>query len=137
MLFFSSLRINLTKDKEEFKMAIMSIRTKVDPKWRIKLPTGLLTDQKINYVYLRDNEVDGIRIYLNQPCADDCRNCQKECFIAKVDNYNRVLIPQPIRDSISFYFFPFVMFVIGKVQDCIQLWPSPAQLDAYRRISHL
>ncbi|MGB3988417.1 MAG: hypothetical protein WBK67_01860 [Minisyncoccales bacterium] len=94
-------------------------KTRVDEKWRLRIPASLIGDLDECIINI---SIDGcVRIYPKQNhfIYED----YPHIFKTRVKKDNRVVIPSKFRSSVSFFYGKSVTLVgFGKY---IELWPRP------------
>lgn len=94
--------------------------TKVDEKWRLYLPPGVKKELGSSLL-LKEEENNGCVVI----CKPDslAKENPSDIFILTIKNAGRISIPEPFRNSTSFYFGRKVTLA-GK-GDHLEIWPRP------------
>lgn len=100
---------------------------KLDKKYRLTLPVEIPKVKKL--VYLKLGKDDCVNIPLNSADIVKLHNEPEAAFPARIERkkngrrfLKRVLIPEELRGSVSFYFFPKVTLVM--YDDLLLIWPG-------------
>jgi len=94
--------------------------TKIDEKWRLYIPTPIHKEFGKS-VLLREGEKDGCILIQKQDFSKVAKPSQ--IFVERIRNGGRVIIPNLLRNSTSFYYGKNVT-IVGKGKH-LEIWPRP------------